>query len=82
VNTFALEIWDDEGCKCTIYSVRFVDGEANELDKFLEKYENKAAYFNDLNKLNTLILEQIADKYGAINEFFNRPENFGFCIAS
>ncbi len=39
MNTFALEIWDDEGSKCTFYSVRWDDAEENETDKFFNKYD-------------------------------------------
>jgi hypothetical protein len=40
VNTLALEIWDDEACKCTFYSVRREDAEENEADKFFKKFDS------------------------------------------
>jgi hypothetical protein len=43
VNTFALELWDDEAKKCTFYTVRWEDAAQNETDKFFHKYHAIAA---------------------------------------
>ena len=44
MNIFALEIWDDEGAKCTFYTVKQDGEESNETDLFFEKYDAMAAY--------------------------------------
>ena len=38
MNSFAVEIWNDEGKRCTFYTVRWQDAKVNEADKFFEKY--------------------------------------------
>ena len=37
VNIFALEIWDDEGDKCTFYTVKYDGADATETDNFFQK---------------------------------------------
>jgi hypothetical protein len=79
VNTFALEIWFDEGSICTFYTVRWVtvdDDAAAETDRFFDTYavpehplEEKAL------QLFRLITESIGNRYGAINDFFDRIVN-------
>jgi hypothetical protein len=79
VNTFALEIWYDEGRVCTIYTVRFISDEDNtdsETDKFFDKYVVPEHPFEDAAmQLFRLITESISNKYGATNDFFDRAEN-------
>jgi hypothetical protein len=79
VNTFALEIWYDEGSICTFYTVRWVtddDDSASETDRFFDTHavpehplEEKAL------QLFRLITESIGNRYGATNDFFDRTVN-------
>jgi len=79
MNTFALEIWYDEGSVCTFYSVRWICDDEDgpyETDRFFDTYavqehplEEKAM------QLFRLITESIGNRYGATNDFFDRVEN-------
>lgn len=79
MNTFALEIWYDEGSICTFYTVRRLteeDDAASETDRFFDTYavpehplEEKAL------QLFRLITESIGNRYGATDDFFDRAEN-------
>jgi len=74
MNTFALEIFDDEGKKCTFYTVRWDDSELSETDKFIEKYENDENFEQYLDELLSLILDKIAN-IGASSHLKFRFEN-------
>jgi len=79
MNTFALEIWYDEGAVCSFYTVRCNpddDDALSETDRFFETYavpehplEDKAL------QMFRLITESIGNKYGATDDFFDRVEN-------
>ena len=76
MSNFVVELWDDEGTKCTFYSVRWDESEVSETDKFFERYESNDNEFHvSANELLALILDAIGDKYGAIDDFFDRFEN-------
>ena len=76
MNNFVLEIWDDERTLCTFYTVRWEDAELSETDRFFERYEDESHEFHEAaNMLLRLILVNIGDRYGAIEEFFDRSKN-------
>lgn len=75
VNIFALEIWDDEGAKCTFYSVKYDDADTNETDLFFEKYDAMPAYKEANQELLSFIIYAIGEDHGAVDELFNRDEN-------
>ena len=75
MNTFVLEIWDDEGSKCTFYSVRWDDAEENETDKFFNKYDRKLEFKQAAQVLLSFVLDSIGEDHGAIDPLFNRFEN-------
>lgn len=75
MNTFAIEIWDDEGHQCTFYTVRWEGTVANETDKFFNKYDQIPEYKLAVQQLVSFILDSIGDDYGAIDALFNRFEN-------
>jgi hypothetical protein len=75
VNIFALEIWDDEGAKCTFYTVRYDDLQTNETDLFFEKYDALPEYKQANQELLSFVVYAIGEDHGAINELFNRNEN-------
>lgn len=75
MNTFAIELWDDESAKCTFYTVRWDDTEENETDRFFSKYDSIAEYKESTQKLLSFILDSIGTDYGAIDSLFNRWEN-------
>ena len=78
MNTFALEIWDDESLECTFYTVRWDDIDISETDKFIIKYDSdempllKKALQQLLSFLFDVIGEQGAKK--AFFRFENKAE--------
>jgi hypothetical protein len=79
VNTFTLEIWYDEGSECTFYTVKWDNEEEealSETDQFFEKYADENHPLRDQAlQLFRLITENIGNKYGATDDFFDRLEN-------
>lgn len=79
MNTFALEIWYDEGSICTFYTVRLITDEvdaASETDNFFDTYAAPNHTFEEKAlQLFRLITESIGNRYGAIDDFFDRTEN-------
>jgi hypothetical protein len=75
VNIFALEVWDDEGKKCTFYTVRWEDTGDNETDKFFNKYDAIPELKLAAQQMLSFVLDSIGDDHGAIDALFNRPEN-------
>lgn len=76
MNTFELKIWFDGGLKCTFYTVLKDGASQTETDKFFKRFENSNdEYHEDANILLRLILQNIGNKYGATNDFFDRNKN-------
>lgn len=79
MNTFVLELWDDEGSACTFYTVRKLDprGEASlsEIERFIEKFEPREGEIGwALEVLMTFIADEIGERTGAIDAYFDRFE--------
>ncbi len=81
MNKFVLEIWDDEGARCTFYTVR-QDGDSHtETDRFFERYEDEDHPLNEsAQELLNLIVYSIGDDYGATDDFINRTKNKGHAL--
>lgn len=75
MNTFVLELWDDEASKCTFYTVRWEDAEENETDKFFNKHDAIPDLKRSTQKLLSFVLDSIGEDHGAIDALFNRFEN-------
>jgi hypothetical protein len=75
VNTFVLELWDDEARKCTFYTVRWEDAAENETDKFFKKYYAVPELKQATQELLSFVLDSIGEDHGAIDLLFNRFEN-------
>lgn len=79
MNTFALEIWYDEGSICTFYTVRWVtddDDTASETDSFFKNYARpEHPHEEKALQLFRLITESIGNRYGATDDFFDRTVN-------
>lgn len=75
MNIFALEIWDDEGQKCTFYTVRWEDSDENETDRFFNKYDSIPELKTATQQLLSFVLDSVGDDHGAIDALFNRSEN-------
>lgn len=74
MNPFVLELWDDEGTKCTFYTVRW-DGESiNETDRFFTQFANREDYAVSARVLYQYVIRTIGERYGP-DRFFNREEN-------
>lgn len=77
MNTFVLEIWNDEGNRWSFYTVRpDTDGAASETDRFFDTYSALQHPLQEkAMQLFRLITESIGNRYGATNDFFDRAEN-------
>ena len=75
MNTFALDIWNDESSQCTFYTVRWEDCDENETDKFLYKFYNIPEHKTSVQRLLYFIEGTIGEDHGPLDEFFNRHEN-------
>ena len=75
MNNFVLEKWDDEGSKCTFYSVRWQGAKYNETNKFFDRFYAIAEYKQSVQELLSFVLDSIGDAYGAMDILFNRFEN-------
>lgn len=74
MNSFELNIWDDEGERCTFYTVQWDGEDYSETDKFFLKFE-QSEHKEELQVLLRYLTESIGNKYGADKNFFNRNEN-------
>lgn len=75
MNIFAVEIWDDEGAKCTFYTVKYENIDTNETDLFFDKYDQIPLYKKANQNLLSFIVYAIGEDHGAVDELFNRDEN-------
>ncbi len=79
MNTFAVEIWYDEGHICTFYTVKWAksdDDVPSETDKFFDTYAAPGHLLEDKAlQLFRLVTESIGNRYGATDDFFDRAEN-------
>ena len=69
------KIWDDEGAKCTFYTVKQHDSDVSETDIFFERYDAKPEYRDANRDLLSFVVYAIGEEHGAIDELFNRYEN-------
>ncbi|RZK01774.1 MAG: hypothetical protein EOO46_19275 [Flavobacterium sp.] len=74
MNIFALEKFDDEGHKCTFYTVRLEDARYSETDKFFIKYAKSKKLKKRFQELAVFLTKKIGNEWGALEEFF-RFEN-------
>lgn len=73
VSTFELEIWDDETERVTFYTVRWQDADLSETEKFFEKHEK--SHKDAVQHLLSFLLDAMGTDHGAVDAFFNRPED-------
>lgn len=74
MNTFVLEVFDDEGKACTFYTVRR-DGEAqSETEKFLAKFKTDKELREKLDDLLAFLFVKIAEDTGALPAFFRQED--------
>lgn len=75
MDTFVVELWDDEGTACTFYTVRWDDQEMSETDRFLNRFADDPDYREDIEKLLDLLTFTIGEVHGATDKLINRSEN-------
>ncbi|MGZ5281620.1 MAG: hypothetical protein ACXWEY_05010 [Bacteroidia bacterium] len=76
MNIFELEIWYDECRLCTFYTVRWDEATESETDKFFDRFDDEESeFYEPANILLRLITHNIGNKYGAIDDFFDRNKN-------
>ncbi len=81
MNSFELVVWDDEGAKCTFYTVLKDGHDETETDKFFAKLDNPShPNYDDMQVMAELVIEAIGNKYGAIDDFFTRDENLVYAL--
>jgi len=73
VNSFVLEIWAEES-KCRFYTVRKLDEEFSETDKFFLKFKDEPKFKRSISELANFIVKYIGQKTGALSYLF-RFEN-------
>jgi len=61
MNTFALELWDDEASKCRFYTVRWDGAVLNETDKFFKKYYAIKEYKEAVREPLSFVLDSIGE---------------------
>ncbi len=70
MSNFVLEIFDDEGEECSFYTVKRLDEDISETEKFFAKYiqdERLKPYVEEIAILLSIV---IGEKYGARDEYF------------
>ncbi|AUP79132.1 hypothetical protein [Flavivirga eckloniae] len=74
-----VEVFSEEGSKVTFYTIRKEGAEFSETEIFFRKvYESD--YKEDVQKLAHLLSNQIANKYGAHEKYFNRHERLATAL--
>ncbi|MGY6560667.1 MAG: hypothetical protein ACXITV_01030 [Luteibaculaceae bacterium] len=74
MNIFALEKFDDQGSRCTFYTVRWENAELSETDKFFDKYDSDVNFERPIQELAVFLTKKIGNDKGAMEDFF-RFEN-------
>jgi hypothetical protein len=75
MNSFALEIWDDESTLVTFYTVRNEKSAISETEKFFRRYHKDPLFVEAVQKLVSLLLDVMGEEQGAHPAFFQRVEN-------
>ena len=71
MNSFTVEILDDEGSMCTLYTVRKEGASLSETEKFFSKRKTVLSGFErEFQELTHLLTSIIANKDGALPEYF------------
>lgn len=73
MNIFALEKFDDQGSRCTFYTVRLEEAYLSETDNFFQKFRKDEQLKSFLQELAKFLEIVIGDEKGALEAFF-RPE--------
>lgn len=73
MSNFVLEIFDDEGAKCSFYTVKILDESSSETEKFFDKFIQDKRLKPYVEEMANLLDIVIGEKHGAREEFF-RPE--------
>lgn len=76
MNIFALEKYDDQGSRCTFYTVRWEVTDWSETDKFFDKYDSDTNFERPIQELAVFLTKKIGNDAGALEDFF-RFENTG-----
>lgn len=76
MSNFEIVEWYNDGRSCNVYTVHFDMKKENEANLFFKKYGlSETLYKNQTLQLLQFIVNSICNKYGAIDEFFDRHEN-------
>jgi len=70
VNIFALEKFDDQGSRCTFYTVRWEEAVWSETDKYFDKYESDTDFERPIQELALFLTKKIGNDVGALEDFF------------
>jgi len=70
VNTFALEIFDNEGSCCTLYTVRWYNEAISETDKFFSKYGGDKKFERSIQELAIFLTKKISKRNWSFRTLF------------
>lgn len=71
MNSFTVEILDDTGAKCKLFTVRKENASKSETEKFFEKRKTTLIAFDrKFKELTNLLIQVIAQEDGALPEYF------------
>ena len=74
MNIFALQLFDDGGRKCTLYTVTKDGEEWSETEKFFRRF-HQSEFKRPLQELAMLLQDTIGDRYGARDHYFRNENN-------
>lgn len=70
MHSFVLEVWDNEGRKSSLYTIRKDGADETETDRFFLRFENDPHHAESAQQIVSFLLEVIADEQGAKEHFF------------
>lgn len=74
MNTFELQIFDDEGRRCTFYTVKWEETDISETDKFLRKYGSDEKLQRSVQELAKFLEIVIGEENGALEGYFKNED--------
>ncbi|AEA45027.1 hypothetical protein [Fluviicola taffensis] len=75
MNSFAVEVWDDEGSKCTLYTVKQLDASYSETDKFFLKSRNNDTLKRNFQEIAKFLTTIIGEVDGALSIYFREERS-------
>lgn len=74
MNSFTVKIWDDEGQRCTLYTVQKEGSNDSETDKFFLKAKKNEKLKRNFQELATFLTDIIGEQDGALPIYFREEQ--------